>query len=772
MAKILKAENIQTEILGNNGNNAFNIQRNNSSLITLSTNNYIGIGTTSPSSKLTVNGTSEVDFKMESSAKLATEGTRITFSLTNASNGLYEAAGIRAKNTYSNMTAGNESSYLTFYTKNAGNLNESLVIDKDGTVTVRNQLIARGNASSDASNTALGLGAGATMHGGMTSCTAIGYNSMTQAPGPGNYIFGSVGVGDWTLRYSYGNNNTAIGSSSLSANSAGSDNTAVGFETLRNNSAGAGNVAVGKQSLYNNTIGYSNVAIGSGAAILTTTGNKNISIGSLSLGTNVSGSSNIAIGDNALYASKVSYNIGIGDSALYGSTTGTGNIAVGYEALKANTIGLGNTAIGYRALRYYDTANHNIAIGHLTMSSGNGMNASQNVAIGSHVLANCQNSFNVGVGYNALQRVDFGYRNVAVGGNALGSITNGSENTAVGDNALVLASGSITANTAIGNNALSFSRSSYNTACGHSSLFNNTVGSNNAAFGWRTLYANTIGSYNTAIGDQAMDSNTTGVQNTAIGYKALDVNTIGYNNTAVGYMSAPFCLSGANNVSIGNVAGFSNVSGQNNVCVGVYAGGDTLVSNNVAIGNNSLETNYTGACNVAVGHRALNNTISGNNVGIGFQAGANSFGANNIFIGTNASSATQYASNAITLGNSSHTVLRCNVGTITALSDIRDKKDIENIPVGLDFINDLRPVKFIWNQRDSGRVGLDDLGFIAQESLETVNKYNANWMNLVDNQNPEKLEMSYGKLVPVLVKAIQELKHDFDLYVSGQALKT
>jgi len=772
MAKILKAENIQTEILGNNGNNAFNIQRNNSSLITLSTSNYIGIGTTSPSSKLTVNGSSEVDFKMESSAKLATEGTRITFSLTNASNSLYEAAGIRAKNTYSNMTAGSESSYLTFYTKNNGTLYEGLVIDKDGTVTVRNQLIARGNPSSDTTNTALGLGAGANMNASISSCTAIGYNSMNNPPGPGYYIAGNVGVGDWTLRYSYGSNNTAIGSSSLSANSAGSDNTTVGFETLRNNSTGAGNVAVGKQSLYNNTIGYSNVAIGSGTAILTTTGNKNISIGSLSLGTNVGGSSNIAIGDNALYANKVSSNIGVGDSALYSNTTGTGNIAVGYEALRANTIGFGNTAIGYRALRYYDTSNHNIAIGHLAMSSGNGISVSNNVAIGSHVLANCQNSFNVGVGYNALARVDFGYRNVAVGTSALGSVTNGSENTAVGDNALASLSGSASINTAIGTYALAFSRSSYNTACGHSSLYSNTLGSNNAAFGWKALYANTTGSYNTAIGDQAMDSNTTGVQNTAIGYHTLDSNTIGYNNTAVGYTAAAFCMSGANNVSIGNTAGFSNVSGQNNVCVGVYAGGDTLVSNNVAIGNGALSTNSTGPCNVAVGHNALNNTISGNNVAIGFQAGANSFGANNIFIGTNSTYATQYASNAITLGNSSHTVLRCNVTSITALSDLRDKKNIENLPVGLDFINDLRPVKFIWNQRDSGRVGLDDVGFIAQESLETVNKYNANWMGLVDNQNPEKLEMSYGKLVPVLVKAIQQLKHDFDLYVSGQALKT
>lgn len=56
--------------------------------------------------------------------------------------------------------------------------------------------------------------------------------------------------------------------------------------------------------------------------------------------------------------------------------------------------------------------------------------------------------------------------------------------------------------------------------------------------------------------------------------------------------------------------------------------------------------------------------------------------------------------------------------------------------------------------RDGGKVGVTDSGFIAQD-LQAVDDC---WLNLVYAENPEKLEASYSRLIPVLVKAIQELK--------------
>jgi hypothetical protein len=107
--------------------------------------------------------------------------------------------------------------------------------------------------------------------------------------------------------------------------------------------------------------------------------------------------------------------------------------------------------------------------------------------------------------------------------------------------------------------------------------------------------------------------------------------------------------------------------------------------------------------------------------------------------------------------------LRCQVQTISALSDRRDKTDIENISIGLDFINDLTPVEFVWNMRDGGKIGIKETGFIAQDLDAVQEKYGvAEQLNLVLKDNPDKLEASYGKLIPVLVKAIQELTDEVE----------
>jgi hypothetical protein len=133
-------------------------------------------------------------------------------------------------------------------------------------------------------------------------------------------------------------------------------------------------------------------------------------------------------------------------------------------------------------------------------------------------------------------------------------------------------------------------------------------------------------------------------------------------------------------------------------------------------------------------------------------------GTNNLGLGYNALASSASASNQIVLGNSSVTVIRAQVTSITSLSDQRDKRFIEDIPVGLAFVNSLRPVKFEWNTRDGAKVGVPDMGFIAQDlaASEDANG-NHDWLQLTYRDNPEKLEASYGRLVPVLVKAIQEL---------------
>ena len=104
------------------------------------------------------------------------------------------------------------------------------------------------------------------------------------------------------------------------------------------------------------------------------------------------------------------------------------------------------------------------------------------------------------------------------------------------------------------------------------------------------------------------------------------------------------------------------------------------------------------------------------------------------------------------------TALFANSSSITT-SDGRDKKDIQDIQEGLDFVNDLRPVKYKWKEDV-----VDDIqthrGVIAQEVIEVLKKYNIT--DLDDfapiHQSPNgKLGARYEQFVPILIKAIQEL---------------
>ena len=295
----------------------------------------------------------------------------------------------------------------------------------------------------------------------------------------------------------------------------------------------------------------------------------------------------------------------------------------------------------------------------------------------------------------------------------------------------------------------------FNTAVGNDALHLNTIGINNIANGESALYHNTGGSYNTANGESALYWNTTGNYNTANGAQSLGANTTGYSNTADGFDAL-----------------FSNTTGNYNTANGVKA----LFSNeggnsNTANGEEALYSNTTGGFNTANGVDAMYfNTTGSDNIAIGNAAGYNlTTGSNNIFIGYYAQASSNTVSNEITLGNSSISSLRCNVNSISSLSDMRDKKNIRDLPLGLDFLMTIKPRMFNWDRRDWYESGIADgskiqetptAGFVAQELDEAQTKANAEWLNLVLKSNPERLEATYGNLLPIVVKAIQDLKKE------------
>jgi hypothetical protein len=224
-------------------------------------------------------------------------------------------------------------------------------------------------------------------------------------------------------------------------------------------------------------------------------------------------------------------------------------------------------------------------------------------------------------------------------------------------------------------------------------------------------------------------NNTTGTGNTASGYQALKTNTTGGYNVAAGNEALKSLTTGSHNVCVGHGSGNHNISittGTNNVCIGSYT--------------------RPGASD------------GSNQILIGYDVQGSS--ANQVHLGSNAGKIyNSFASNA----------------SWTQSSDQRLKKNIQTNTLGLDFINDLRPVTYNWkksteldstdphmiNHYDAETNHKDDTttfhGFIAQEVKAALDTAGVDNHGAWDLQNDGVQGVSLEAMVTPLVKAIQEL---------------
>ena len=322
--------------------------------------------------------------------------------------------------------------------------------------------------------------------------------------------------------------------------------------------------------------------------------------------------------------------------------------------------------------------------------------------------------------------------------------------------------------------------------------------------------ANNIGS-NTALGNNALASNISGLNNTAVGLSALAANTNGGYNTAVGLSALAANTSGIANTSLGSDSLFSNISGNGNTAIGKGALQNNTSSDNTAVGSNTLFSNTIGTLNTAIGNSALlnntqgthnsafgyasllNNTIGINNTGIGREAlNGNSSFNNCTGLGYNAQVT---ASDQVQLGDSATTTYV--YGTVQNRSDIRDKAEVRDTVLGLDFINELRAVDYKWDIREDYKtemptqgelsdedfkivmdewlesVKLDNIthdgthtrtryhhGLIAQEVQDVIEASGVDFGGFQDhsvNGGQDVLSIGYTELIAPMIKAIQEL---------------
>ncbi len=637
-----------------------------------------------------------------------------------------------------------------------------------------------------------------------SASTAVGSNALENNTVIGNCAFGG---GSLTANTT-GQYNTGLGTQTLALNVTGEQNTAVGFHSLEAN-LGSNNTGVGTYTLESNTTGERNIAIGSETLQANTTQSDLIAIGYKSMDVAQTGTTGLIFGETSnftLGAVNGSSTITV-TMQISGLTCEMRGIKVGQQfKIYGNRVGgIGQPDLG-------GNINAEVLCGSATVFSnkdhtitslpggdqGNTFTFTATDSLGNPVLANAldtgdgtggnasyslltDDSYNISIGNFTGMSLTSGGLNTIIGHRSGRLLTTGKYNTHIGQQTGELCTDA-QRNTFIGPLSGCNTTSSFNTFvgafCGLShdgslgqnlaigaGAYGGDVGLINMCMGVSTMLAGNDYSFNICIGDAAgymlgvsSTGSRTDTYNCFIGMSSGRNTDVNFRNTFVGQRA------GKGDDSLDYVTGGSGFNVDDATALGYLALGDAFAGadENTAIGSYSLNKS-NGANNTAIGFESGKLLTTGaNNTFLGYRAAdAHLTGSNNTVIGYNAEPSSTSISNQITLGDSNITALRCNVTTISSLSDMRDKDNVENLSIGMDFVNNLRPVQFDWNRRDGSMPGKKDIGFIAQELDEVQNDFDmSDYLDLVLKADPDRLEASYAKLLPVLVKAIQELSDE------------
>jgi hypothetical protein len=316
----------------------------------------------------------------------------------------------------------------------------------------------------------------------------------------------------------------------------------------------------------------------------------------------------------------------------------------------------------------------------------------------------------------------------------------------------------------------------------------------------------------TALGVNAGTALTSGSAIVTMGYNAGTAITNGFGLTVIGHNAGAALTSNLYTTAVGAEAGSQFAKSSNNY-FGYAAGRNMNSSDNCGFGLLSVRgdgAGATGTGNCGFGNETLTPLTTGaNNTAIGTFAGTTiTTGSGNTLVGKSAQTGSASASNRIVIGQSVTGTAdnRITIGSSTniaeldldgsdtswaASSDERLKENIQSCDIGLSLITSLRPVTYQWkkckdidpsvpgyvpeyddegkyNPQSDERVHGDGdsvyYGFIAQESEAAIAANNADVMRMVKQRDDGIYTVAPATLIPALVKAIQELKAEFDEY--------
>lgn len=488
-------------------------------------------------------------------------------------------------------------------------------------------------------------------------------------------------------------------------NTGNTHGTAIGENVLQSAGAGEDNTGVGYEVMIGHA-GLRSTAVGSGAMRSSTSGYQCAAFGHHSQWSLTTGSYNTSAGAFSLFSAlQASENSAYGETALYSNTVGNKNNAFGVQCAYSQVTADETTGFGYRVLFANVTAPGNCGFGFRVMEN----------------LLPTSKAITAFADYS---------------GTVPGTVraTSASHGRTNGDSLVIATvSGQYVGTysiTVIDTDNFYFTAAFVATTTGWWQIAGLSI--NNSAFGNRAAQAATTASGLSAFGASSLIALTTGVDDSAFGRSSLAAVTTGSRNTAGGALS-----------------GLSVTTGNDITLFGYNAcSGSTTASDITAFGSGALSS-CTGATNTAIGKAGLGNLTT--------QTNCSGLGANTAITG----------SNQVQLGDSATTTYA--YGAVQNRSDARDKTDIRDTLMGLDFINALRPVDFRWDYREdydwqekdgSKKRARFHHGLIAQEVKAACDAAGVDFGGYQDHSlkgGKDVLSIGYEELVPVLIKAVQEL---------------